>query len=221
MFDFEQDGVLYRREQNYMIVQGLSPTAKLEVVIPQEVKGLPVREIDAYAFKEAAIHAVSLPATILAIKTKAFYGCKQLEMLNFTGERPEMYPTTTIGYQCFDGCVKLKHIYGMPQLELIGSFVFANCLELSSMPPQIVGKLPSYSFWGCTNLKMLIFQNIKEVEAEAFTHCQNIEQVIVHKDFEYSDKDNFNDILRCSQIFCFSHSKFANLVYEGYNVVVT
>lgn len=219
MFDFEQDGVLYRREQNYIIVQGLSPKAKLEVVIPKEVMGLPVREIDAYAFQNMDIHAISLPASVLEIKSKAFYGCKKLEMINFTGERPQCYPTTAVGYQCFDGCTLLQHVYGTAQLELVGSFVFANCQNLKVMPPQIVGKVPPYSFEGCSSLKMLIFQNIKSVEAEAFSNCLNIEQVVVHKDFTYTD--DFNDIMRYAQIQCFSFSKFANLVYEGYNVVIT
>lgn len=85
------------------------------VVIPEEINGLKVTKIDAYAFykygkilsfttKKSKMRTIDLPDTLLAIEKYAFYQCGKLEEIEIPNS------VTTIGAYAFSSCTNLEKI---------------------------------------------------------------------------------------------------------------
>ncbi|MDQ0291654.1 leucine-rich repeat protein [Oligosphaera ethanolica] len=64
-----------------------------DIVIPSYIDGLPVRKIAAWAFGDKDLERITIPFTVTRIADKAFYGCKNLAQLSFTGEKPVYFAT--------------------------------------------------------------------------------------------------------------------------------
>ena len=77
-----------------------------EVTVPAEVDGYAVTALGEGLFRDSAVTAVTLPASVTAIGWFAFYGCGSLQSVT-VGEA-----VSTIGYAAFDGCPKSMTIHG-------------------------------------------------------------------------------------------------------------
>ena len=58
------------------------------VVIPSHIAGHPVRHIADWAFSGKSILSVVIPGTIASVSEKAFYGCSDLEVIEYLGALP-------------------------------------------------------------------------------------------------------------------------------------
>jgi hypothetical protein len=67
------------------------------VVIPDQQDGYPVTDIDANAFKDSNIEAITIPDTIVYINEAAFYGCKYLQDIYYLGTKTEWENNVTKG----------------------------------------------------------------------------------------------------------------------------
>lgn len=77
-----------------------------EVNVPAEVDGYAVTALGEGLFRDSAVTAVTLPASVTDIGWFAFYGCGSLQSVT-VGEA-----VSTIGYAAFDGCPKSMTIHG-------------------------------------------------------------------------------------------------------------
>ena len=97
-------------------------TTKGVVTVPEEVKGYKVVEIQPNSFDGSYyITSVSLPNTLTAIGSYAFYNCKSLTAITLPAS------LTTIGGDAFNGCRSLTDITLPASLTTIGSYAFYVC----------------------------------------------------------------------------------------------
>lgn len=77
------DGIVYQKQGSALTVCGYKEgEIPKDVVIPEDVAGLPVRTVGENAFaKMKGVESVTLPVNVTAIEKKAFYWCSDLKTL--------------------------------------------------------------------------------------------------------------------------------------------
>ena len=97
----------------YYIVSGIGGYTKKELVIPEESRGIPVKEIKKSAFSDNLdIYSVILPNTIVTIGTWAFGGCYNIISVTLgTGLK-------SIGDYAFNNCEKLVEVINLSSLDI-------------------------------------------------------------------------------------------------------
>lgn len=97
-----------------------------KVSIPTMIGGKTVTWIEEYAFRGAAVTNVTIPGTVRTIRTRAFTGCDQLEIL-----------TIADGVQTIDG------------------YAFANCPKLTLVTlPDSIREIGAEAFRDCPNIQL-------------------------------------------------------------------
>ena len=157
-------------------------------------------EIAAYLGKEDVKEAV-IPDSFLGVPVKkigeyAFWGCKGLEKLTL--------PSSLIKIDrfAFEECTDLKEVVANEGLEIIGQSAFRNsALETITLPSTliIIGKqafyrtkissvvipdgvtsIPSYSFYGCSELKSVTFGvRVNQIDESAFYNCTSLTKIVI------------------------------------------
>lgn len=154
------DDIVYSADMKTLI---LCPQGKTgEVIIPDGV----VR-IRHKAFSYANIKKVIFPDTMQSIENEAFYGCAELEEIDFG------HGITRIGkngnQSIFSGCA-LKKITFPPQIKGIGISAFSSCCELEEVIfNEGLETIQRGAFRGCPRLTEIhLPTSIKKVGPEAF-----------------------------------------------------
>lgn len=139
---------------------------KLKNVICDEVM------VGPQAFYNAAIENFSATG-IVRIDESAFYGCRKLTAVRYTGE---LFYSFNIGASAFQDCSSLTQ-FPFNKISSTGSAVFKNCTSLTKVEfPDIIG---NSMFAGCTGLtEITINANVIEIGANAFDGCTNLVSVI-------------------------------------------
>ena len=129
-------------------VKGCTDPDAEEIVIPAEVDGKPVTEIDGEAFMGMKkLRSVTIPDSVELIWMRAFADCTALEQVEFQGE------LIALDDYCFSGCTSLK------ELDL-----------------PLVGGSFGYSFSGCTGLKTVALSaGQPDIGVHAFEGCTGLE----------------------------------------------
>jgi len=161
---------------------------KENVVIPDKIKGLPVKIINKHAFAYSDIKTVKIPDTVVKIDTAAFVHCQKLESVEF-GNNLEI-----IGSSVFFDCPNLKSIELPKSLKEIGFRAFLDCEKLKDVViPENVAELGSTPFSDTVGtLKFL--GDVPQVNR--YTFSKNV-TVYYSKDSEgwdrsvYTYEDNF------------------------------
>lgn len=165
-------------EQNYVVIDGVANVEYelpiTEVVIPDEIDGIPVRDIAPYAFQwQAGITSVSLPSSIRNIGDKAFMNCKRLETVTF--------PTnlmSSIGESAFSGCTSLKDLVLPTLISSIGANAFAGCTSLTEMEFPVGTRRDMGIFSNCTSLASVHFPSgLDEIPQNMFYGCTALADV--------------------------------------------
>ena len=138
------------------------------VVIPTDVT-----EIGDYAFSSAVMRTVSIPDTVSAIGTSAFYNCRNLEEIVI----PDSVRYVRDGL--FSRCLNLKKAVLPDQVTALGKITFFQCESLESV------KLPSHleiirraCFQQCHSLKTLqLPASLKQIDDNVFDDCTSLEEV--------------------------------------------
>ncbi len=108
-------------EKGYVVVTGIGTCTDSTVKIPSHQQGLPVLEIDSYAFyQNNTIKKVIIPETITIIGYRAFRESKLEEII---------IPDTVkeLGGQAFYNCYYLTNVSIPSTLEKLGTNVFGMC----------------------------------------------------------------------------------------------
>lgn len=131
-------------------VKGCTDPDAEEIVIPAEVDGKPVTEIDAEAFMGMKkLRSVTIPDSVALIWMRAFADCTALEQVEFQGE------LIALDDYCFSGCTSLKEL-DLPLVDSTFCHQFSGCTALKKVSlcdgqPQI----GTGAFEGCTSLESI------------------------------------------------------------------
>lgn len=146
------------------------------VVLPAELNGSLVKDIDARAFAGLeGLAEVVLPEGLRGIGEEAFAGC--------TGLRRVVVPSSThgVGAGAFAGCTALQEVVIGTNVCSVGERAFEGCtaLERIEMPegPRMA-EIGSRAFAGCTGLrKFRLSPRVSVVREEAFAGCTGLEEL--------------------------------------------
>ena len=154
------DGIIYSADMTTLIACPQMKTGK--VVIPEGVK-----RIRKAAFSGSKISSVVLPDSLEKIGDEAFYGCENLEDIDFG------HGLERIGE---NGCRNM----------------FADCaISKLVLPPQIK-KIGIAAFYYCNKLTELVLnEGLEEIEACAFVYCTRLAQVTLPKSIKKIGKSAF------------------------------
>lgn len=154
------DGIIYSADMTTLIACPQMKTGK--IVIPKGVK-----RIRKGAFSGSKISSVVLPDSLKKIETEAFYGCENLEDIDFG------HGLERIGE---NGCQNM----------------FAGCaISKLVLPPQIK-KIGIAAFCCCHKLTELVLNDgLEEIETGAFVYCNRLMQVTLPKSIKKIGKSAF------------------------------
>lgn len=129
-------------------------------VLPPDIKA-----IGAGAFKERIdLKRITIPESVTEIKDNAFYGCDNLENVNFSANLEK------IGIQAFCGCDSLESIKLPGSIKQIKRGAFENCYKLSSVKIadglEDIGKLAFAFDYSLEQIS--IPSSVKAMAADAF-----------------------------------------------------
>lgn len=182
-----------------------------DVIIPESIKGVPVKEIGAYAFNAnknvtsvaipegvhtiknsafefcTALMSVDLPSTLKKIELRAFYNCSVLKDIVLP------IGLTSIASSAFENCSNLERIEIPETVTTLGSSVFKNCTELKQVTNMNgITNLYSGLFNYCESLTSIeVPVGVKEI-GSAFTGCNNLRSITLPSTLEYIDRNAFS-----------------------------
>ena len=161
----------------------------------QQVNLSNMTEIGSNAFTGSALNAVTIPASVTIIRTKAFMSCSDLATLHFEEGSDELLLETEAFFECkkmdlandgvlpsriisiaprtFQGCGITK--LTLPQNDKLTG---VSCtLDFNGVPTENMGALGYGVFFGCSKLTDLIIPaNVKVINEVVFQDC-NLQNV--------------------------------------------
>ena len=162
-------GLSYRKSNDgtYYILEGMGECTDEDVVIPDTYEGLPIKEIESYAFEgNESIKTLSTSENIEKIGDRAFANCTNLEsgVSTETVKRIEDY--------AFYGCTSLKEFTMHEGLEYIGEKAFGYTQLSTLILPDSVTEFGWDPFIYCEKLeKVVLGDGMTEVVSYMFDDC--------------------------------------------------
>ena len=154
------------------------------LTIPSTIEGLPVTNIDKYAFNgNTTIQTVTLPDTMTNVSSYAFYGCYGLKKVVLPSTIKNIYS------YAFEFCSSLTTINFPTSLAYIGSGAFYGCTSLSSVNISSCSNLKtigSSSFCNTALKNIRIPKNVKTIYDHAFGFNYKNSEFIMVDDFYIS-----------------------------------
>ena len=130
--------LLYSIEDGKASVEGFNEECFVsDLVIPEEIEGVPVTTIGSSAFERSAITSVYIPSSVTEIGTSAFGQCYSLASVTFAIDS---------------------------KLEFIGSAAFHGAAITSINIPASVKKLDCWAFYSCSSLATVTFAEESKLE---------------------------------------------------------
>ena len=138
------------------------------LVIPASFQGVPVTDVDDYAFLYcAALTSVTLPDSVTAIGNNAFAYCTGLTSVTVEGD------DVSVGRRAFYYCTALQNVSVTGNLSSVGEMAFANDSALTALPELSgVKNIGTQAFYSCTALAGISLPaGLLSVGDEAFAEC--------------------------------------------------
>ena len=154
--------------------------------------------VNAVGCKGKGIRYITIPKTMIQIKSFANLGCIQLTISEnvrssnsvFEGKKlkyiamPKNYFNSSgqpvgIGNSAFNGCSSLQSIYIPESIIRIYNSAFKNCSSLKSIYiPESVTSIDSSSFSGCSSLQSISIPNsVTNIDSQAFYDCPSLQSI--------------------------------------------
>lgn len=112
-----------------------------EVVIPNEVEGVPVTHINRNSFKKKGLKKITIGKNVIGIDENAFMDCSKLEKIEFN-EKIKL-----IEDRAFKNCTMLKELRFPQSIQHIGEEAFAGCAGLKKVYlPKKIGYVAENAF---------------------------------------------------------------------------
>lgn len=167
---------------DYYYIDGLKDANITNLVIPNEIDGIPVYRIETDAFSgNKNIKTVSYLAESVRIYKNAFKDCTNLVEFKFSESSKLAY----IGESAFENCTSLKEFVYPTEKATNGYGYMTN----------------DYVFKGCTSLeRVVLFKDFGTINASYFDKCFSLKEVSFHKGgtAEKNLKVNSNNITSIS-----------------------
>lgn len=150
-----------------------------EVIIPETVKHdekeYPVASIGTQAFYNCMLTSVTIPSSVNAINSWAFYGCEALRSVSVPSS------VTDIGEGAFWNCSSLESINLSSSIIDIKRGTFYGCKSLTSVEiPASVIIIGEKAFEKCLNLNSVeISPSATIIEESAFQDCYSLSSVTI------------------------------------------
>ena len=113
-----------RKEKQFITIVRYLGTDDI-VVVPDNINGVPVNQIEPLAFTTSDVRGVLLPTTITALE-RTFMDAPKLELVVCKGVK-------NIGYAAFAHCKQLKNVITSDSLIEIGESAFTECTSLGEL----------------------------------------------------------------------------------------
>ncbi|MBR1847361.1 MAG: leucine-rich repeat domain-containing protein [Bacilli bacterium] len=152
------------------------------VVIPSMIGELPVTSIEDEAFyRNAAITSVTIPNTIVSIKSSAFEYCTGLTTVSFEADSH----LTTIGQWAFDMCTALTSIFIPKSVTTISRSAFTCCYKVSSIVFEEGINLTAIdrsAFQSCSEVTSITLpEGLKTIGEFAFATINGLKEINIPK----------------------------------------
>ena len=137
----------YEKYSDHITIISCGSSA-VNAVVPSEIEGLPVTELE-HAFRHCYdLQSVTLPDTIKVIGAETFDKCYSLTEITLPDS------VTEIQKMAFSNCTALKSIVIPESVQVIGKQAFAICTSLTdvTIPAGVSASLNADTFVGCTSL---------------------------------------------------------------------
>ena len=162
-------------------------------------------------FMISGLEYIEPPSKLELVGIGAFWGCKSLTSVVFTGENTAIYDSCfrncenltnvvlpanldVIPNSAFKCCYELKEIELPQSLTRIGDDAFAMCRSLEEVTiPNGVWSIGGSAFEGCENLKTVrIPLSVSSIEEYVFYNCPNLEYIYIG-DYKLKATDDIID----------------------------
>ena len=157
-----------------------------QVVIPDQLKGKPVKEIGAYTFAFSPhVTEITIPASITKIDDPSFSGLPKLEKITVAEEN--------IGFVAIDNVLfhkKMKTVYCYPQgktgdqytlpdtVTTIAAKAFYHSQLKELVMPDTVTKILASAFEGASLETVAFSQKLSQIHEKAFADCKALTGVV-------------------------------------------
>lgn len=184
--DATLDGLVWVSNGAEVRINAYEGTAT-EVVVPAEINGLPVTQLQTGVFRECKnLTSVTLPDTITEIPDNAFYKCTKLTSVSIPAS------VTRIGYAAFEGCTSMTSVDIPSGVTYIGGWAFCNCdaLQTVTLPEGLV-TLGRNAFGGADELGGVIVlpSTLTGLDAYTFSACKKMLGVVIQSDLTPGQSD--------------------------------
>ncbi len=170
-----------------------------EIVIPAEIDATPVTTIGKLAFRNKAIEALTVPASVTTIEESAFKGCTELTTITLNEG------LTSIGESAFSNTGKVD-IPGALKLTLpaslqaIGNGAFRNNKNLGEVTLLAPVGAPNL-FADCTSLTSVALpEGLTVIYDNTFNHCRELTTVNIPSTVTVIGRMAFNDCVSLSAV---------------------
>ena len=170
-------------------ITNCSSNANGNIVIPEEIDGLPVTTIGNDAFNGCtSMKGVTIPDSVTSIGNGAFLACYNLVNIIIPDS------VITIGQDAFAGCMKLENVVIGNSVTIIGDDAFGDCHYLTAITiPDSVKSIGEDTFYNCYGLETVTIGNgVTTIGEDAFRLCRNLEIITIGKNVKSIGKNAFN-----------------------------
>ncbi|MBR2321615.1 MAG: leucine-rich repeat protein [Clostridia bacterium] len=237
----ESNSVIYSlsQDETYYIVTGLNGWVA-DIVISSTYNGLPVKEIDDYAFtNNDSYNSITIPSSIEKINNYAFGGTKFKEVhisdieswLNISLESEYSNPACW-GANVFVNGVPATEIYIPSDVSYISEYAFTGWKNLvkinvstsnpyySAIDGVLYNKngteLIKYCSWR-DSLGFVIPDGVTKIAANAFKDCSNVREITLPESVIEIGENAFEGCYNISIVNAHSLESWLNIEFASYN----
>lgn len=178
---------------SYIIITYCDESAE-EVVIPSEIEGSPVLEIDVGAFRfNENLKSVTIPDSVKYIEDQAFAYCTNLTNITFP---KELY---SIGSDAFYDTPWLENKRAEDPLVIVSNIVVDGKLCSGKVTiPDTVTNICEDAFRNCTDMtEVIISENVEQIYYGVFAGCTGLTEVTLPNSIFYI---YYNAFAQCTNL---------------------
>ncbi len=179
------------------------------IIIPSEINGKPVSELDHKVFYDCAdITDITIPDSILTIGIFVFNGCNNLQNINVSDNNINFSSKGGVLFNK-DGSSLIQFPcgrsgeYSIPSgTDIIGEWAFQECNQLLSVTiPDSVTTLDDGAFYKCSRLKSVKGgKNVSKIPPGTFGFCKSLSEIDLNDNLKAIEFDAFTDCKSLSRV---------------------
>lgn len=177
----------YYFEYGECVLTGYNGT-DTNIIVPSEVNGCKVTEMDGTFTGNTFIESVVVPEGVNQLLNHTFSGCVNLRSVTL--------PSTlqNLGWYTFTDCASLEEIILPTGLESIGEKTFSHCSNLERIiVPDTVYWIGDSAFAGCESLTALkLPEALQVISGELCLDCKNLTSIQIPKNVEHISYRSFS-----------------------------